>query len=222
MMAMAWEQFDNGWRLAPADGPATALVVLLHGVGSNAQDLVPLADIWREALPQAAFVSLDGSEPFDGGFGGRQWFSLRDVDVDNRPGRVAAAWPALQTMLDAELAHWKLGYGQLALVGFSQGSMMSLHHVATNPQGAAVVVAFSGRLASPVTTHSATPVTLIHGDDDAVISVDETERAAIALHDAGFDVEAFALPGVGHTISGDGVALGRDALVRALAPLARS
>src|SRR5215475_6478871 len=87
MMAMAWEQFDKGWRLAPADAPASALVVLLHGVGSNAQDLVPLADIWREALPQAAFVSLDGSEPFDGGFGGRQWFSLRDVDANNRPGR---------------------------------------------------------------------------------------------------------------------------------------
>ncbi|EIM95245.1 phospholipase/carboxylesterase [Paraburkholderia hospita] len=221
MMAMAWEQFDNGWRLAPAAGPATSLVVLLHGVGSNAQDLVPLADIWREALPQTAFTSLDGSEPFDGGFGGRQWFSLREVDEQNRTGRVAAAWPALHKMLDAELAHQALSYGQLALVGFSQGSMMSLHHVATNPQGAAVVVAFSGRLASPVTAKSTTPVTLIHGEDDAVISVDETERAAISLHDAGFDVEAFALPGVGHTISGEGVALGREALVRALAPLAR-
>jgi phospholipase/carboxylesterase len=218
---MAWEQFEHGWRLAPVDGPATALVVLLHGVGSNAQDLVPLADIWREALPQAAFVSLDGSEPFDGGFGGRQWFSLRDMSPANRTERVAAAWPALQGMLDAELAHWQLGYGQLALVGFSQGSIMSLHHVATNPQGAAVVVAFSGRLASPVSTHSATRVTLVHGEDDTVIPVDETERAAIALNDAGFDVEAFALPGVGHTISGDGVELGREALVRALEPLAR-
>jgi phospholipase/carboxylesterase len=219
---MAWERFDNGWRLAPADGPATALVVLLHGVGSNAQDLVALADFWRAALPQAAFASLDGSEPFDGGFGGRQWFSLRDVDESNRPGRVAAAWPALQKMLDAELTHWRLDYSQLALVGFSQGSMMSLHHVATNPQGAAVVVAFSGRLASPITTHSATPVTLIHGEDDEVIPVQETERAAIALTDAGFDVEAFALPGVGHTISGDGIELGREALVRALTPLARA
>jgi phospholipase/carboxylesterase len=222
MKAMAWERFDNGWRLAPADGPATTLVVLLHGVGSNAQDLVPLADLWRAALPQAAFASLDGSEPFDGGFGGRQWFTLRDVDESNRPGRVAAAWPALQKMLDAELAHWGLGYGQLALVGFSQGSMMSLHHVATNPQGAAVVVAFSGRLASPIVTRSATPVTLIHGEDDTVIPVHETERAAIALTDAGFDVEAFALPGVGHTISGDGVELAREALVRALTPLART
>ena len=39
---MAWEQFDNGWRLAPAAGPATSLVVLLHGVGSNAHSFEPL------------------------------------------------------------------------------------------------------------------------------------------------------------------------------------
>jgi phospholipase/carboxylesterase len=221
MKAMAWEQFENGWRLAPVNGPATALVVLLHGVGSNAQDLMPLADIWRDALPQAAFASLDGSDPFDGGFGGRQWFSLNAINESNRLARVANAYPALQRMLEAELAHWQLTYGQLALVGFSQGSMMSLHHVATNEHGAAVVVAYSGRLSSPIDAHSATPVTLIHGDDDAVIPVEETEHAAIALNDAGFTVEAFALPGVGHTISADGVALGRDALVRALAPLVR-
>lgn len=213
---MAWEQFENGWRRAPVDGQAASLVVLLHGVGSNAQDLMPLADIWSETLPQAAFVSLDGSEPFDGGFGGRQWFSLNGVNPTNRPARVTAAYPALQRMLDVELAHWRLTYDQLALVGFSQGSMMSLHHAATNEQGAAVVVAYSGRLASLITANSATPVTLIHGEDDTVIPVDETERAAIALNDAGFEVEAFALPGVGHTISADGVALGRDALVRAL------
>ena len=77
---MAWEQFEHGWRLAPVDAPARALVVLLHGVGSNAQDLLPLADSWRTALPGVAFTSLDGSERFDGGFGGRQWFSLRDVN----------------------------------------------------------------------------------------------------------------------------------------------
>ena len=218
---MAWEQFDNGWRLAPAAGPATSLVVLLHGVGSNAQDLVPLADIWREALPQTAFTSLDGSEPFDGGFGGRQWFSLRDVDEQNRPGRVAAAWPALHKMLDAELAHQGLGYGQLALVGFSQGSMMSLHHVATNPQGAAVVVAFSGRLASPVVARNGTPLTLIHGEEDEVIPVQELEYAADAFSAAGYTVDAYALLGVGHTISADGVALGEAALERTLGALSR-
>lgn len=159
---MAWEQFEHGWRRAPLTAPAKGLVVLMHGVGSNARDLMPLADIWSERLPDVAFTSLDGTDPFDGGFGGRQWFSLRDISEGNREARAATAYAALRRMLEAELAHWQLSFGRLALVGFSQGSIMALHHVATSAEGAACVVAYSGRLASPVGAHNGTPLTLIH------------------------------------------------------------
>ncbi|WP_233853972.1 alpha/beta hydrolase [Paraburkholderia sp. HD33-4] len=227
---MSWQQFEHGWRRAPQhasqgtsnDAPATSLVVLMHGVGSNARDLMPLADIWSEHLPGTAFVSLDGTDPFDGGFGGRQWFSLRDVDEANREARVAAAYPALRRVLDAELAHWRLSFDRLALVGFSQGSIMALHHVASSVEGAAGVVAYSGRLASPiVSSNHATPLTLVHGEDDDVIPVRELEAAADAFQAAGYPVDAYMLPGVGHTINADGVALGRDALERALGGLSR-
>ncbi|MBB5421527.1 alpha/beta hydrolase [Paraburkholderia atlantica] len=223
---MSWQQFEHGWRrapdTAPHNAPATSLVVLMHGVGSNARDLMPLADIWSEHLPGTAFVSLDGTDPFDGGFGGRQWFSLRDVDGANREARVVAAYPALRRVLDAELAHWQLSFDRLALVGFSQGSIMALHHVASSAEGAAGVVAYSGRLASPiVSSNRATPLTLVHGEDDEVISVRELEFAADAFSAAGYQVDAYMLPGVGHTITADGVALGRDALERAVGKLSR-
>src|SRR5260370_37810439 len=156
---MDWDRFEQGWRRAPRRGRARSLVALLHGVGSNALDLVPLADAWREALPDAAFAAFDGSEPFDGGFGLRQWFSLRDLDPlrdiadprddTRRLERVARACAALETMLAAELAHWGLDFERLALVGFSQGSLMALHHVATNPIVAAAVVAYCGCVVSP-------------------------------------------------------------------------
>ncbi|MGF6661913.1 phospholipase/carboxylesterase [Paraburkholderia atlantica] len=223
---MSWQQFEHGWRrapdTAPHNAPATSLVVLMHGVGSNARDLMPLADIWSEHLPGTAFVSLDGTDPFDGGFGGRQWFSLRDVDGANREARVVAAYPALRRVLDAELAHWQLSFDRLALVGFSQGSIMALHHVASSAEGAAGVVAYSGRLASPiVSSNRATPLTLVHGEDDEVIPVRELEFAADAFSAAGYQVDAYMLPGVGHTITADGVALGRDALERAVGKLSR-
>ncbi|SMG61431.1 alpha/beta hydrolase [Paraburkholderia susongensis] len=222
---MTWEQFEHGWRRAPVNAPATSLVALMHGVGSNARDLMPLADIWSESLPDAAFVSLDGTDPFDGGFGGRQWFSLSDVTEANRTGRVAAAYPALRRMLDAELARYQLSFERLALVGFSQGSIMALHHVATSAEGAAAVVAYSGRLASAIAVQSGgrrdTPLTLIHGEDDDVIPVRELEYAADAFSQAGYPVDAYALPGVGHTITADGVALGRAALQRALGAVSR-
>ncbi|OLL28372.1 hydrolase [Burkholderia sp. SRS-W-2-2016] len=223
---MSWQQFEHGWRRAPnnssSGAPARSLVVLMHGVGSNARDLTPLADIWSEDLPNTAFVSLDGTDPFDGGFGGRQWFSLRDVNEANREARVSAAYPALRSVLDAELAHWQLSYARLALVGFSQGSIMSLHHVAASAEGAAGVVAYSGRLASSiVSANRATPLTLVHGEDDEVIPVRELEHAAEALSNAGYPVDAYVLPGVGHTITADGVALGRDALERTLGVVSR-
>ncbi|WGS52970.1 dienelactone hydrolase family protein [Paraburkholderia sp. D15] len=221
---MTWEQFEHGWRRAPLTAPAKGLVVLLHGVGSNARDLMPLADIWSESLPDVAFASLDGTDPFDGGFGGRQWFSLRDVDESNRVARVSAAYPALRAVLDAELARYALAFDRLALVGFSQGSIMSLHHVAASAEGAAGVVAYSGRLASTIVARNGTPLTLIHGEDDEVIPVRELEHAADAFNAAGYPVDAYALPGIGHTINADGVALGHEALERALgarSPLSR-
>jgi phospholipase/carboxylesterase len=218
---MSWEQFEHGWRRTPESAPARGLVVLLHGVGSNARDLMPLADIWSESLPGVAFTSLDGTDAFDGGFGGRQWFSLREVNEANREARVAAAYPALRSVLDAELAHWQLSFDRLALVGFSQGSMMALHHVATSAEGAAGVLAYSGRLASAIVARNATPLTLIHGEDDEVIPVQALEHAADAFSEAGYTVDAYALPGIGHTINADGVALGREALERALGALSR-
>ncbi|QQC65872.1 alpha/beta hydrolase [Paraburkholderia ginsengisoli] len=218
---MGWEQFEHGWRRASINAPAKGLVVLMHGVGSNARDLMPLADIWSEHLPDVAFTSLDGTDAFDGGFGGRQWFSLRDVNETNREARVAAAYPALRGVLEAELAHWQVPFERLALVGFSQGSIMALHHVAASTEGAAGVVAYSGRLASPIVARNGTPLTLIHGEADEVIPVRELEDAADAFTDAGYTVDAYALPGIGHTIDADGVALGREALERALGGVSR-
>ncbi|TKC88646.1 hydrolase [Trinickia terrae] len=213
---MNWTRFEHGRRCAPLEGPAQSLVALLHGVGGSSLDLLALAESWREALPDTAFVSFDGSEAFDGGGAGRQWFSRRDIDDLRRPLRVANAYPALHRMLSDELALYGLDFDALAIVGFSQGSIMALHHAAVNPAGAAVVVAYSGRLGSPIAERNRTPLTLIHGADDETIPVLELERAAHAFSDAGYAVEAYALPAVGHAISSEGALLGRDALVRAL------
>jgi phospholipase/carboxylesterase len=98
---------------------------------------------------------------------------------------------------------------------------MALHHVATSAEGAAGVVAYSGRLASAIVARNGTPLTLIHGEADEVIPVRELEDAADAFSNAGYTVDAYALPGIGHTIDADGVALGREALERALGTVSR-
>jgi phospholipase/carboxylesterase len=124
-------------------------------------------------------------------------------------------------MLEAELAHWQVPFDRLALVGFSQGSIMAMHHVATSAEGAAAVVAYSGRLASVIVAQNGTPLTLVHGEDDDVIPVKELESAADAFSNAGYGVDAYALPGIGHTINADGVELGKQALEHAIGALSR-
>ena len=183
------------------------LVILLHGVGSNGANLATLADAWRHALPNVEFEAPDA--PFFLGHGpGRQWFSVNGVTAANRPERVAAARAAFdKTLGDIIAAHGLTGQPErIALVGFSQGSIMALDALASGRWPVAAVVAFSGRLASPqpLTPAESTRVLLIHGDADPVMPVSESIRAATVLQALGIDAKSHILPGVGHTISSEG------------------
>lgn len=186
----------------------TFLIILLHGVGSNGADLAPLGRIWASTVPDAIFVAPDA--PQRSSFGtGYQWFSVAGVTEDNRPGRIAAARPAFDAVLQDIID--KNGFsGQLdrvVLVGFSQGTMMALDAVASGRWPVAGVVGFSGRLASPepLTPASSMRLLLIHGSVDPVILPIETTRAATRLEQFGFDVRAYIEPGVAHTISARGI-----------------
>src|SRR5690349_4711900 len=118
----------DGPRIEPRNGPARQLVVFLHGYGADGNDLIEIGRAWQEQLlPHAAFVSPHAPEPCGQAPMGRQWFNLTFRDPDERWIGVNAAGPALDKFLDAELKRWGLPPSALALVGFSQGTMMALH-----------------------------------------------------------------------------------------------
>lgn len=213
---MIWQHDEHGWRREARQGTTDSLVILLHGVGSNGADLLPLADFWSHSLPGTAFVALDGCESFAGGGEGRQWFDLSGITPDNRPARVTAAYPALLTMLDAEVERHGVAPARVALAGFSQGTIMALHHLVNDTAGMAALIGYSGRLASSPRTATTTAVTLVHGEQDPVIPFQETLSAAQTLAGAGFAVASHIVPGVMHTISVEGAELGLAALQRAL------
>ena len=183
---------------------ADSLIILLHGVGSNGSNMMALADGWREALPDTAFVAPDAPIAFDQGMG-RQWFSIAGVTEQNRAQRIAAARPEFDRVIRTEIE--KHGFAdrldRVALVGFSQGSMMLLDAVATGRWPVAAAVAFAGRLATEPSFQSAraTKLLLLHGGDDAVVPPFELVRASTALERAGLDVQKEMIPNVGHTIS---------------------
>ncbi len=197
-----------------------SLVIFLHGVGSRGADLAPLGAAWRTALPHTAFAAPDGPFPFGPGGMGRQWFSVQGVTEANRPQRVADARDAFDAVLKDILAAHGLSDrpDRVALVGFSQGSIMALDAMASGRWPVAAVLAYSGRLASPTPLHPApgTRTLLIHGDADPIMPVALAAEAESQLKEAGANVRRLILPRLGHTLSAPGVDAGATFLAETL------
>jgi len=186
---------------------AKGLIVLLHGVGSNGEDLAGLGAHWASMLPDVAFASPNAPFPFEHG-PGYQWFSLSGVTPANRAARVFNARQDFDRWLNGVLAAHQLQGSpeKVVLAGFSQGSIMALDAVVSGRWPVAGVVAFSGRLASPHPYNLAkqTPIMLIHGMADSVIPWAESEAAARQLRELGAVVSTQFDASVGHTISAQG------------------
>ena len=207
----------DGPRLAAKSGQAKQLVVFLHGYGADGNDLIDIGEMWRDVLPDAAFVAPHAPEPCGMAPYGRQWFALTFRDPDERQTGVVAARPGLDVFLDAELARHGLDDAALALVGFSQGTMLALHVGLRRTRAPAAILGYSGALVAPERLAEATardakgappPVFLIHGEADSVVPVGATLAAAQALNAAGISTRSYISPSLDHGVHQDGLIFG--------------
>jgi phospholipase/carboxylesterase len=214
----------DGPRLEPRSGPPKQLVVFLHGYGADGNDLIDIGRAWQNLLPNAAFVSPHAPRPCGQAPVGREWFPLTFRDPGERWLGVNQAAPILNTFLDTELARRKLPPSALALVGFSQGTMMALHvglRCAVPPKA---IVGYSGMLVTPedvdpnqfaAEIRSRPPVLLAHGDQDQLIPVQALLQAAQGLAALEVPVQWHISPGIGHGIDQEGLRHGGEFLARA-------
>ncbi len=181
---------------------ATQLVLLFHGVGSSADNLVPLGAAMAQARPEAFIVSVNGPHPSPLG-SGREWFSVVGITEENRPERIAAA----MSLFRDSVGHWQkasgIGPGRTVVVGFSQGAIMALE--SSQQEGelppAGRIIALAGRFAQPLRRAPAgLEFHLIHGEQDGVVPTRSSVEAARALQAAGGEVTLDLLPGLGHGI----------------------
>jgi phospholipase/carboxylesterase len=209
----------DGPRFGPlAGGAPRQLVVVLHGLGADGEDLIGLAPNWAAAVPHAAFVAPDAPAPCDMAPYGRQWFSLQDRTPARIEAEVRAVAPMLDAFLDAELARLGLPDSAMTLAGFSQGCMMALFTGLRRRAAPAALLGYSGallgseRLAEEITVRP--PVLLVHGEADDIVPVAASRTAEQALRAAGVPVEALYRPGLAHGIDEVGLAAGAAALAR--------
>lgn len=188
-------------EFAPAAGEASQLFVLLHGVGGTPASMLPLANAFHAQYPRAALVALPGFEAFDSGPHGRQWFSIRNIDEANRPGRIAAVMPQVIAMVRAEQDRWKVPPLATAIAGFSQGGIVALESIAREDGLAGRVLAFSARYALPPDVAPRwTTVHLFHGDEDRIIPARYAQEAMHHLASLHGDATIDIAHGVGHEL----------------------
>ena len=206
----------HGPTQEPASGgPAKQLVIFCHGVGADGNDLIGLAPYFARVLPDAKFVSPNAPEQFDMAPSGYQWFSIANPNADRLLG-VQAATPILNNYIDQQMAAHGLSEAETALVGFSQGTMMSLHVGLRREKKLAGIVGYSGRLIGPdlLQTEMKTrpPVMLVHGEIDEVVPSSSLKDAVSALAGMGIDAKWEMRPDLGHGLDDRGIMMGMDFL----------
>ena len=210
-----------GPALPPATGqPPRQVVLLLHGVGADGNDLIGLAPLFQQVLPEAAFFSPNAPHRFDMAPFGYQWFSLRDFGPEARLEGTRAAAPILDHYIDHLLAIFGLNEENMALIGFSQGTMMALHVGLRRARPLAGIVGYSGMLVGAEfladEIRARPPVLLVHGAADGIVPVESLDQAKTALDKNKVPVRAHVRPGIAHGIDEEGIRLGQEFLREAL------
>jgi phospholipase/carboxylesterase len=203
-------------------GKPKSLVVLLHGLGSDGNDLISLAPYWAPLLPETEFLAPNAPFPCDMAPFGYQWFSFQERTPTAVLAGVRAAAPFLDAFLDEALEARGLDESRLALVGFSQGTMMSLHVGLRRAKPVAGIIGYSGRLIAEETLagelRSKPPVLLMHGTADEIVPFDSLTLAEASLKALGVPVTTVQRPGLGHSIDEIELQKGGEFLSTVLAP----
>lgn len=222
MRAESVEKIVNGASLKPRSGePPKKIVLLLHGFGSSGSDMISLAPAWADAMPDALFLAPHAPQRCGMMGAGYQWWGLSGFAPSALAAGAAAAAPAIDAFIDRKLAQYGLTEADLALVGFSQGTMMALHVGLRRPRAVAAIVGYSGMLAGTLGLgHDALPkpsVLLVHGTADPVVPIAALHMSESELKRLGIDVTTHISYGVAHSVDPVGLRLGRDFVADAFA-----
>lgn len=215
-------------RVVPPRSPSAnpPLLVLLHGIGADEEDLLPLAPLLD---PRFLVISARAPHPEPPG---HRWYAIdwMTTPPSADAAEIVASRDLLARFVEEVASRHRVDPSRVFLLGFSQGAILALALLLARPELVRGVVAHSGQLALPGS--AGTPealagaeVLLLHGEEDPVVPAEEGRRAYEVLAALmGARVEFVGFPGLGHGISQEGVAEAArwlTARIDAAAPRAR-
>ena len=218
---MILSKIVNGSSLQPLSGGSPKqIVLLLHGYGSSGADLISLAPHWQRDLPDTLFLAPNAPQRLSNLSSGYQWWPLSAFTPQALASGAASAGPAIEAFIERKLYQYGLTEANLAIIGFSQGTMMALHVGLRRPRQVAAIVGYSGMLTGEhERAHlsiTKPPVLLVHGSADPVVPVAALHAAKMHLEHLGVFVTAHISPGVGHSVDPVGLRMGGEFVAKAL------
>lgn len=203
----------SGPEQKPTSGSkAKQLVIMLHGLGADGDDLFGLVPYFAKDLPDAHFICPNAPFKCDMSPYGRQWFSLMVREEKPILEGVQKAEPILNNFIEDKKKELGLEDKDIALLGFSQGTMLSLHTALRREKPLACVLGYSGALVAPhllkEEMKSKPEVCLIHGEADEVVPFDAFNNAMSVLQKQGLAAHGYSQEGLGHGIDPAGMKIG--------------
>ena len=188
------------------------VVVLCHGYGGDGRDISMLATNWQRFLPEAVFLCPNAPEVCAVNAQGYQWFDLSSDKEEVILEKSLVAEVKLNTFLDQVLDNFQLETTNLALVGFSQGCMMSIQIALKKKEQINCLIGYSGKVINQEhlsdKIKSKPKIFLMHGINDTIVSPTHLLEAKEYLVKHGLKIKTKMFKDCEHKIPVEGVSLG--------------
>ena len=187
-------------------------IVLCHGYGGDGKDISTLAINWQRFLPDAIFLCPNGPETCSINPQGYQWFDLTTEKEDIILEKSLIAEKKLNIYLDQICDNLQLESNNLALVGFSQGCMISIQAGLKRKEKINSLIGYSGKIINQKhlsnNVHSTPNILLMHGDNDTIVSSIHLLEAKEYLKRCGINIKIKIFKNCEHKIPVEGASLG--------------
>ena len=187
-------------------------IVLCHGYGGDGKDISTLAINWQRFLPDAVFLCPNAPEVCTDNPQGYQWFDMTSEKEEMMFEKSLAAEEKLNTFLDQVVNNFQLESSNLALVGFSQGCMMSIQAGLKRKEQINCIIGYSGKVINQKhlleNINSKPKIFLMHGANDTIVSPTHLLEAKEYLKKCGLKIKTKLFKNCEHNIPVEGTSLG--------------